>query len=320
MPPDTTPLAEIEDAYLADHRSRNSSPKTIEHYRDTFKDLRRFLDATGRDATVEALTTATLQAFHTWLVETPIARPWRGSTVRSARSIQSRMKDLRAVLAWATEHEYLNKTPKVTIPKVPQRLFPVFTDQELVTLFSCPHLTAKGDQGVRNRALVATLLDTGIRLAELVALQPADLLLDDGLLRVTGKGDKARMVPVSSGVSAYLREWLTVRGDEPGALFWLKRDGVKMVLRRIQRETGLHLHSHKLRHTAATKLVRSGLDLHTVRRILGHNQLSTVEIYLSLSNEDLKQKHNAASPFESIRAQMPVEEAKRPKRRRLSLA
>jgi site-specific recombinase XerD len=320
MPVDATPLAAIEDQYLADHRSRNSSPKTIEHYRDTFKDLHRFLDATGREATAEALTTTTLQAFHGWLVDTPIARPWRGSTVRSARSIQSRMKDLRAVLAWAAEREYLAKAPKVPIPKVPQTLFPVFTDRELVALFSCPHLTARGEQGVRNRALVATLLDTGIRLAELVALQPADLLLDDGLLRVTGKGDKARMVPVSTSVVAHLRDWLAVRGHEPGALFWLRRDGVKMVLRRIQRETGLHLHSHKLRHTAATKLVRSGLDLHTVRRILGHNQLSTVEIYLSLSNEDLKQKHNAASPFESIRAQMPTEEATRPKRRRLSLA
>ena len=110
-----------------------------------------------------------------------------------------------------------------------------------------------------------------------------------------------------------------MRGDEPGALFWLKRDGVKMVLRRIQRETGLHLHSHKLRHTAATKLVRSGLDLHTVRRILGHNQLSTVEIYLSLSNEDLRAKHNAASPFESIRRQLPQEESRTKKRRRLPL-
>ncbi len=60
-----------------------------------------------------------------------------------------------------------------------------------------------------------------------------------------------------------------------------------MVLRRIQRETGLHLHAHKMRHTAATKLGRSGLDLHSVKRILGHESLETVEIYLSLSNNDI---------------------------------
>ncbi len=319
MPHETTPLNQVEGEYLADHRTRNSSPKTIEHYQDTFRDLHRFLVITGRQETLETLTTPTFQAFHTWLVETPIRTPWRGSTVRSLRSIQGRLKDMRTVLAWAVEHEFLEKAPRVALPKIPQKLFPIFSDKELVALFSCPHLTASGEQGVRNRAIIAVLLDTGIRLAELIGLQPADLLVDDGLLKITGKGDKERMVPVSSSVSAYLSAWLHIRGDQPGPLFWLSRDGVKMLLRRIQRETGLHLHSHKLRHTAATKLVRSGLDLHTVRRILGHNQLSTVEIYLSLSNDDIKVKHNAASPFESIRVQMPVEEAQRPKRRRLAL-
>ena len=319
MPTPTVSLEAAEAAYLADHRSRNSSPKTIEHYAETFRDFGRFLAATGRDPSLDALTTATFQAFRAWLVETPLRRCWRGSTVRSARSIQGRLKDLRAFTAWLAEGGQLQQAPKVPLPKVPQRLFPVFTDAELVTLFSCPHLTATGAQGVRNRALVALLLDTGIRLAELVALQPADLLLDNGLVRVIGKGDKARMVPISSAVVDRLKEWLAVRGAEPGRLFWLTRDGVKMLLRRIQRETGLHLHAHKLRHTAATKLVRSGLDLHTVRRILGHNQLSTVEIYLSLSNEDLRVKHNAASPFESIRQQLPQEETRTRKRHRLPL-
>lgn len=320
MPQQTTPLAVVEAAYLAEHRSRNSSPNTIEHYVNTFRDLDRFLGDTARRPALESLTTATLQAFHAWLVATPLRHPWRGSTVRSLRSIQGRMKDLRAVFAWAVEHEYLATAPRIAIPSVPQTLFPVFTDAELVTIFSCPHLTATGDQGVRNRAIIAVLLDTGIRLAEIITLQPADLLLDDHLLKVTGKGDKSRMVPMSSGVVAYLRAWLVIRGTAPGPLFWLKRDGVKMLLRRIQGETGLHLHPHKLRHTAATKLVRSGLDLHSVKRILGHQNLSTVEVYLSLSNEDLKVKHNAVSPFESIQAQMPVEEERRPKRRRLSLS
>lgn len=320
MPTDDRRIDDLIDAYLADHRARNSSPKTIEHYADTVADYRRFLAATRHADTLGALTRETLQAFHAWLVVTPLRKPWRGSTIRSPRSIQGKLKDCRAMLAWAVEHEYLDKAPRVALPKVPHRLFPIFSDAELVQLFSCPHLTARGPQGVRNRAILAVLLDSGIRLAELVGMKPADLLLDDGLIKiVSGKGDRSRIVPVSSSVVAYLREWLTVRGEDDGTLFWLTRDGVKMLLRRIRAETGLELHSHKLRHTAATKLVRSGLDLHTVRRILGHQKLSTVEIYLSLSNNDIKEKHNAASPFESIRAQMPVEEPKRPKRRRLTL-
>jgi site-specific recombinase XerD len=320
MPTDERRLDELIDAYLTDHRARNSSPKTIEHYTDTVADYHRFLDATGRGDDLTSLTREALQAFHAWLVATPLRTPWRGSTVRAPRSIQGKLKDFRAILAFAVEHEYLDKAPRVALPKVPHRLFPIFSDAELVTLFSCPHLTALGAQGVRNRSLIAVLLDTGIRLAELVGMAPGDLLLDDGLIKIIGKGDRSRIVPVSSSVVIYLREWLAVRGDDPGTLFWLTRDGVKMLLRRIQAESGLHnLHAHKLRHTAATKLVRSGIDLHTVRRILGHQQLSTVEIYLSLDNNDIKEKHNAASPFESIRAQMPVDQPKRPKRRRLTL-
>jgi len=319
MPADERRIDDLIAAYVGDHRSRNSSPATIAHYQATMADYARFVADTGRAGTLGELTRETLQAFHAWLVATPLRKPWRGSTVRAARSIQGQLKDIRAILAWAVEHEYLDKAPRVALPKVPYRLFPIFTDAELVTLFSCPHLTSKGAQGVRNRAILATLLDSGIRLAELVGLKPADLLLDDGLITVIGKGDRARIVPVSSSVVAYLRDWLAVRGTDDGTLFWLTRDGVKMLMRRIRAETGLMLHSHKLRHTAATKLVRSGIDLHTVRRILGHQQLSTVEIYLSLSNDDIKAKHNAASPFESVRAQMPVPEAKRPKRRRLTL-
>ena len=319
MPPTTLTLAEAEVRYLAYHRSHNHSAKTLEHYRETLADFRRFLAETGRPADLSALTAATLQAFHAWLVETPIRKTWRSSTRRSPHGVQGRMKDLRAFVRWLADEGLLDRPPKVAVPKVPQHLFPVFSDAELVALFSCRHLTARGDQGVRNRALVALLLDIGIRLGELVALEPRDVWLDDQLVKVTGKGDKSRLVPVSTGVAGHLREWLAIRGGEAGPLFWLTRDGVKMLLRRIRAETGLEIFPHKLRHTAATKLVRSDLDLHSVKRILGHAQLATVEAYLSLSNEDLKAKHAAASPFESIRSQLPSEQPKRPARRRLAL-
>lgn len=345
--PNTT-LAEAEVAFLVHHRSLNHSPNTIEHYAWTFIDLHRFLNETGRgtpleprlilplapkepfkpfavlhgflaetgqDAPCGGITTATLQAFHTWLVATPIKKAFRGQHVRSARGIAGRMKDIRAFLRWLEAEEWIERAPKVPIPKVPQTLFPILSDADLVTLFSCQHLTAKGEQGVRNRAIVALLLDSAIRRAELVGLQPADLLLDDGLIRVTGKGSKTRLVPLSTAVADYIRAWLTIRGLEAGPLFWLTQDGVKMLMRRIQCETGLHLYCHKLRHTSASKLVRSGVDLHSVKRILGHQQLSTVEIYLSLDASDLRTKHNAASPFDSIQALMPEQEQKSGRRR-----
>lgn len=348
----TRTIVEAEIAFLAHQRACNHSPDTIEHYVWTLIDFHRFLDATGRsialdpallgplapaepfkpfrvlhdflagsgtDAPCAVLTTATFQAFHTWLVTTPIKKPFRGSTTRSARGTRGRMTDARAWLRFLAEEDWLDKAPAVPIPKAPQKLFPIFSDADLVKLFSCPHLTARGSQGSRNRAIVALLLDSGIRRGELVGLQPQDLLLSDGLIRVTGKGERTRLVPLSTTVAEYITAWLRVRGTEPGPLFWLTASGVKMLLRRIQAETGLHIFCHKFRHTSASKLVRSGVDLHSVKRILGHQNISTVEIYLTLDAQEIREKHNAASPFESIRAQMPVEEPKRPKRRRLTL-
>jgi len=312
-------LDEAQEAYLAYHRAANHSPQTIEHYRWTFIDLGRFLADTGRTADLTAVTTQTMQAFHRWLVESPLRHSQRGSTKRSARSIQGRIKDMRAWLRWLDEEDWIERAPKVTIQKVPQTLFPILSDAELVRLFSCPHLTAKGEQGIRNRALVALLLDSAIRRAELIALTPADLLLADGLIRVTGKGSKTRLVPVSSSVGDYLNAWLRVRGEGDEPLFWLTQDGVRMLLKRIEKEVGFRLHCHLFRHTSASRLVRSGVDLHSVRRILGHAQLSTVEIYLTLDAQDIRSKHNAASPFEGIRAQMPAEKEAQPRRRRLNL-
>lgn len=87
-------------------------------------------------------------------------------------------------------------------------------------------------------------------------------------------------------------------------------------MKRITHDTGIHLHAHKLRHQAATMLVRENADLHVVKRMLGHAQLSTVEVYLSLSNADLAAKHALASPFARLDAALRNGEGQ-PRRRRL---
>ena len=306
-------LDDAEDAYNAHHRARNHSPNTIEHYRWTLTDYRDFLTATGRPATVKELTAPTLQAFHAWLTATPLKKLGKTGLTRSLRSTQGRMKDMRAFVRFLEEIEWLDRAPKVAIPKTPQTLFPVFNDDELKRLFASAQVRGQSEQATRNRAMLAVFLDAGIRLGEMVALLPADLMLDDGLIRVTGKGSKTRIVPVSPTVARHVREWLSVRGEGEGNLFWLTRSGIRMLFRRIQVETGLYITPHKLRHTAATKYIRSGMDLHSVKRILGHQNLETVEIYLSLSADDLRDKHNAVSPFDSIA----VQEVTTPKRRRL---
>jgi len=295
-------LASLEAECIAHHRALGRSENTIHHYQDSFRLMDAYLADAGIDPTSEVLTTQTFQGLAAYLRRTP-TRGFRGSTERTIHGIHGIMKDWRAFCRWALEEDLIEALPKVPVPRLPQHLFPVLTETELATIFNSKQLDVHTEIGKRNRAMIAFMLDTGVRLAEVTGLGIDDLNLREGMAKVRGKGNKERMVFYSSGVTDGLKKWLAIRGDGPGTLFWLAPDGVRMVLERIKKETGLPLlHAHQLRHTAATMMVRQHADLHTVKRILGHSQLSTVEWYLSLDNTDLKDKHTSASPFEKIRS------------------
>lgn len=309
-----TPLDDLFDRYLAHHRALDRSPRTIDHHVDTFKSLRRFLAEADIAADSGALTTATAQRFAVWLRETP-TRGWRGKTERSIHATHGALKDLRAFCHWLIDEGFLDRPVKVPVPKLPQTLFPVLTDAETEAIWASQHLRFPGPLGHRNRALLALMFDTGLRSAEVVGLRVEDVDLEDQLVTVTGKGNKQRRVPFSHGVAHLLRQWIAVRGEDPRPLFLLRQAGLRMLFARIRADTGIAvLHPHGVRHTAATQMVRANMDLHSVKRVLGHSHISVTERYLSLSDADLREKHAAASPFERIRAGLAPVAASKPRR------
>jgi integrase/recombinase XerD len=310
------PLDTLEQAYLDHHRQLNHSDLTLARYQQTLFDFHRFLKATGRPEDASVLTTQTIADFGTWLKATPI-RGWRGSTVRSVQGLHGRLRDMKAFTRWLTIEEYLDRAPRVVLPKLPKILFAILTEEEMDTIMHCRHLNAPGDQAVRNHAIFAVMLETGIRLAEVAGIRLEDVELNSGSILITGKGHKQRRVFFTPGVEARLRDWLEIRGTAPGSLFELSRNGIAQIFRRISQETGVPVHPHLLRHQAATYMVRAHANLHTVQRILGHASVTVTEGYLSLSDEDLRQQHAAASPYERVSATL--EPPQRRKRRRLSL-
>lgn len=312
-----TRLEQLYEACIAHHRALGHSGKTIDHYRDSFRLMDEYLSSTDTLPTTATLTTQTFQGLSAYLKRTP-TRGFRGSTERSIHGLHGVMKDWRAVCRWAHDEGLIDRLPKVPVPKLPQQMFPVLSEDELQRIFASRQLDSRTEIGRRNRAMFAFMLDTGVRISEVANLDWQDVDLREGMAKITGKGRKDRMVFFSPGVTDALKKWLAIRGEDEGSLFWLKREGVRMVLERIKRETGLPLlHAHQIRHTAATMMVRQKADIHSVKRILGHAQLSTVEVYLSLDNQDLRDKHSTASPFEKIRSTV---EPERPKRRRLRSA
>ncbi len=311
-------LAEAEQRFLDFHRRSNHSPDTLTHYQGTFRDVHKWLAATNRPRLVGTFTTSNVRAFQTWLEETPLERPYRGASRRTITGIHGRLKDLRAFLYWLAEEELIDKPPRVTLPKLPENDFAIFSDEELDRLFSCRVVTGRGDAAIRNLALLHILLDTGIRLSEAANATLADLdVTHRDTLWVWGKGSRKREVPFSDKTRAHLRDWLRVRGMEPGLLFQLKVEGIKALMERLSKETGMRVHPHRFRHTACTILLRQGMDLHSVRLIMGHSTLVVTERYLSLTTADLARKHAAASPVSYLdRLREAPPEETRPKRRR----
>lgn len=311
-------LPDLVERYLAHHRASGHSPNTIDRYTHTFRLFDRFLADTELTADLTALNTTTMGRFAIWLQETPV-RAQKGETKRAASGSHAVLRDLRAFTRWLNDEDLLERAVKVPMPRLPQRLFPILSDTDLQRVWQSRYMTGPSGLAVRNRAMLALMLDTELRREEVASLTADSLDRDNCLLTLVGKGDKQRRVPFSTSVARLINEWIVLRGHEEGRLFWLSGSGVRTVFRKIQVELGLEqFHPHQLRHQAATMMVRNHVDLESVRRILGHSDITTTSKYLSMSDADLRAKHAVASPFESLG--LTVASAPRARRQRLSLS
>jgi integrase/recombinase XerD len=156
--------------------------------------------------------------------------------------------------------------PKIYLPKLPHTLFPILSDEELVKIFSTEQLSTDIEIGKRNRALISFMLDTGVRLAEVADLKLEDVAVADGVAKVWGKGSRERMVFFSPITGDAIKLWLSIRDKDPGSLFWLTSNGIRLMIDRIQKEAGLEVfHAHQIRHTALTLMLRNDMDSHKVK-------------------------------------------------------
>ena len=293
-------LAGVQDLYLLHHGAMGHSPKTISHYQDSFRLFARFVEEKDYTPTTQLLTSAIMNEFAIWLRQTP-TQGWRGETKRSEAGVHGTMTDMRAFARWCFEEGHIQTLPKVPVSKLPQVFFPILSDDDLDKVFATKQLSLQTEIGTRNRAMIAFMLDTGVRRTEVANLELEDLDLQEGQARILGKGRKERFLFFAPSTTDLLKRWLAIRGEDPGSLFWLSYEGVKMVFNRIKREAGLkEFFPHQLRHTTATNLLAAGADTHSVRRMLGHASVLTTEKYLSMAPQQLKAKHASASPYERV--------------------
>ncbi len=193
-------------------------------------------------------------------------------------------------------------------PRLPRALPKTLTEADVECLLTA--CTGDAPAGTRDRAMLETLYATGLRVSELVGLKLAALNLDDGVLRVTGKGSKDRLVPLGEEAVVWLRRYLaSARGELLGrhlsdAVFvtargaGMTRQAFWHLIKRRARGAGIErpLSPHTLRHAFATHLLNHGADLRVVQMLLGHSDISTTQIYTHVARERLKQLHAQHHP------------------------
>ncbi len=225
----------------------------------------------------------------------------------SGRTIQRALSAARSFYRYLLREGFTKTSPIAGLapPRSQRRLPATLSSDEAVKL-----VQVAGEDGLaaRDRALLELLYSSGLRLSEVTALNLNDLDLSGGLVRVTGKGGKTRIVPVGSHACAALRRWFSLRGRlaSPGeqAVFVNRRGGrlgarsVQLRLRHWAQRQGIGrpVHPHVLRHSFATHLLESGGDLRAVQELLGHANISTTQIYTHLDFQHLAKVYDQAHP------------------------
>ena len=311
----------IEDFLAYIDRERRLSPHTVDAYRRDLASFSEFMDAhkgSGwRPTDVERLD------IRAWLRSLKDAG-------RAGSTIRRRLAAVRSLyrFLYRTERAPANPARAVSTPRSDQRLPAWLTQAQTSRLFAGIEAEAEGgssadrERTARNRAIIELLYSSGLRLGELHALNRADVDLAAGLVRVTGKGSKQRIVPIGSEAARAVGEYLALvdqgpdrtagtdrTADEPARRtvdpVFRTTAGRRLSRRQIQRVVGRVLESvggtgglstHALRHSFATHLLDEGADLIAVRELLGHASLSTTRVYTHTSKERLLDAYRKAHP------------------------
>ncbi|WP_455380404.1 tyrosine recombinase XerC [Acidihalobacter prosperus] len=225
----------------------------------------------------------------------------------SVTTIRRRLSAIRGLYHYLMTEGHIHQDPTLTIhaPKGARRLPEVLSPEQIERLLSS---SGGGALAQRDRALFELMYSSGLRLAEIVALDVVDLDLSTGLVRVTGKGRKTRDVPVGQQARTALNAWLRSRAElaapDTFALFvgrGGKRLGARSVQLRLNRlalanNLEVPLHPHLLRHAFASHMLESSGDLRAVQELLGHANIATTQIYTHLDFQHLAEVYDRAHP------------------------
>ncbi|MEQ8317978.1 MAG: tyrosine recombinase XerC [Phycisphaerales bacterium] len=234
----------------------------------------------------------------------------------SAATLARKIATLRSFFKWAVRGKVASSNPMVQIrtPRQTKRLPKAITIEQVEQLLSAPD--EKDVLGTRDRAILQTLYSTGLRVSELVGLTFADVDFEQRVLRVKGKGNKERLVPLGERAMETMGRYVerlrtdprfggVLKGEADKTPLFINKHGKRLSSRSVRRKLDKYLSMvgldssispHTLRHTFATHLLDNGADLRAVQALLGHQSLSTTQVYTHLSGQRLRESYDKAHP------------------------
>jgi len=229
---------------------------------------------------------------------------------KSARTVARRLSSLRRLYEYLLREDQIKKNPvsNVDAPRLGRSLPKTLTESEVENLLEAPD--TEDVLGVRDKCMLELLYATGLRVSELVGLTVQQVNLRQGVVRVTGKGNKERLVPLGEEAIQWIEKYLSFARNEilnhskSDALFPSKRGKAMTrqtfwhMIKRYTIVAGINktLSPHVLRHAFATHLINHGADLRVVQMLLGHSDISTTQIYTHVARERLKDLHSEHHP------------------------
>ena len=274
---------------------RSLSANSVEAYLNDARKFVRYLEIEKQEIPPLAVKQDDLEKFILWV-----------NRLGLEASSQSRLiSGLRAFYKFLLVEDLIDNDPTELLegPRLRRKMPEVLSVHEIQAMLAAIDLSEP--QGVRNRAIVETLYACGLRVSELVNLKITNLFLDAGFLKVVGKNDKERLVPIGSDAVKYLNMYLehirsqqdNIRHGEENFVF-LNRRGKRLtrvmvfyIIKELALQAGVtkNISPHTFRHSFATHLVEGGADLKAVQDMLGHESITTTEIYTHLDTEYLKE-------------------------------
>lgn len=221
-----------------------------------------------------------------------------------ARSQARRISGLKSFFNFLIFEGYRENSPidLIESPKLGRKLPTVLSLSEIERLLDCIDLSHA--QGHRNRAIIETLYGSGLRVSELVDLKISDLYFDENMMLINGKGDKQRLVPLGAFAKKFIQLYIDdvrilnkISNEDRDTLF-LNRNGKKLtramiftIVRQLGQMVGIEkkISPHTFRHSFATHLLENGADLRTIQTLMGHESITTTEVYMHLDTQHLSQ-------------------------------